>query len=122
MIICCSLSDVGKYGKGEIYRISVGGGQGMSKYWPIQFLYPQYEEMVMAHKRKEISDQQYRHMYKELLGKRWSLVKWWLDSLSADKDITLLCFCKEGNFCHRRQIASMVKVYRPDLAELVIVH
>ncbi len=121
MIICCSLYDIKKYGRGRIFRTSTGDKSGMGEYAGLEFLYPGWD-LVMGHKRHVLSDQQYRDGYKALLGSRWSEVDGWLKGLVADGDITLLCYCKEGEFCHRRQIASMIKAYRPDLAHLVEVH
>lgn len=69
----------------------------------------------MGHKRKQISDTQYRRGYTALLRQRGEAVRAWYESLQTSEDITLLCFCPEGKFCHRHIIAEMLRARRPDL-------
>jgi hypothetical protein len=122
MIILCSINDVRKYAQGTVYRTSVGSMRGMDRYKGLEFLYPTWE-MVMGHKSGKLSDQEYKDAYRKLYldsWKRWMQLQGWLKSLRTDEDCTLLCYCAEGEFCHRRIIGTMIKHYRPDIE--VVVH
>lgn len=115
---------------GECYCTSVGSMAGFdSAHW-LMFLAP-LDSMVKAHKnatgtwarnRYKVSpeiqaaaDAKYTKEYFALLLTRWAEVKAWLRSLSAEQDITLLCYCREGDFCHRHLLADLIRKYRPDI-------
>jgi|ERR1700719_1041852 len=120
MIVLCSIDDIQKYARGTIYRTSVGDTRGMGKYEGIPCLYPLKKEMVWAHRYKGMSDAEYNDRYGALIDERWAAVHAWLESLQANKDITLLCYCPEGTFCHRSLIATLIRTYRPDLAGQIV--
>ncbi len=127
MIVLCSVNDKAHH-VGKCYCTTVGlmdkkyerieclvpywNGYGFSKGWGI----------VKGHQTGKVSDEEYTKVYKYILGNKqnWPKVKAWLKSLRADEDITLLCFCREGKFCHRQLIAEMIRKWRPDLE--VVVH
>lgn len=85
----------------------------------LDFLAPTLE-LRNGHKYHKRSDQWYQDGYRKLMSERQAQVMAWLQGLKADENLTLLCYCTEGRFCHRRIIATMVKYYRPDL--IVEVH
>jgi uncharacterized protein YeaO (DUF488 family) len=119
MITVCSIYDLAKYRRGTVCRTSVGATKGMDQYKDLWFLAPT-KELRDGHKYHGQSEQWYRDGYRALMQERWVDVKGWLDSLQPDVDLTLLCYCSEGKFCHRRIIAAMVKHYRPVIE--VVVH
>ena len=49
------------------------------------------------------------------LEERWGEVSDWLSGLSAAQDMTLLCHEREGEFCHRKLVAQLVRKHRPDI-------
>lgn len=65
--------------------------------------------LVMGYKNGEISDDEYRHQYLELMrlsmrdnSERWSEV------LTGDQ-VVLACYCKPYTFCHRLILAELLK-------------
>jgi hypothetical protein len=40
-------------------------------------------------------------------------VRAFIDGIEGD--VTICCFCKQGEFCHRRLLAKWFKSYREDL-------
>lgn len=130
MITVCSIFDT-QYFRGKVLRTSIGVMAGMDAYTDkeCEWMYPEWW-MVKGHKAGTVSDQEYKDAYRELLmGKlvngvhvnsRQVQIKAWMDNLKVDEDLTLLCYCKEGAFCHRRILASMIRFYRPDIE--VVVH
>lgn len=121
MIIVCSIDDVRKYGQGKIMRASIGESRGMAQYTApgAECWYPT-KELVWGHKYKGMSDAAYIAGYKALLRQRWPQIVAWCRSLTATEDVTLLCYCREGEFCHRRIMAKLIAYLRPDLE--VVVH
>lgn len=112
-ITLCSI-DNPEYFRGIVYSTSIGDTRGMDKYPKLAFLAPT-KELVWGHKYKGQSDQWYKDGYRELIGQRWPDVGDWLRGLDEDEDITLLCYCQEGKFCHRKIIYTLITHYRPDL-------
>lgn len=131
---------------GTVYNTAVGT-RGMGRYKQLKFLAP-HREIVSAHQDRAITDEQYLHGYEiwhyddetrkpthtvhvqgyyEILHENWPQIKAWLDSLKADEDITLLCYCpewKQGKrkFCHRQIIYKLIWKHRPDLREKLVLH
>lgn len=126
MIVLASINDRAEH-RGTVYNTATGNMAGRER---LEFLAPGWT-IVMAHKNKLITDDQYIHGYTDRLGNevpgyrailqaRWKdEIKPWLDSLNEAVDCTLCCFCREGKFCHRQYIASILKHYRPELSFLL---
>jgi hypothetical protein len=69
----------------------------------------------------------YRNNYRKDLVSNWNQVKPWLDSLSAEKDIYLICWESPKGLvpelkCHRLLILEMIQKHRPDLKTTEIVY
>lgn len=66
-------------------------------------------KMVMAYKRAggtPEAEQIYVNQYKAIIDKAFELHSQQLfDLINSDKTITLVCFCRSGNFCHRVLLA-----------------
>lgn len=58
-------------------------------------------EMVMGHKQGRLTDAQYAEQYECILDRVPATV--W-DALAAQPAQTLLCYCRDGWFCHTRLI------------------
>ncbi|MNN36978.1 hypothetical protein D3C81_1508970 [compost metagenome] len=66
-------------------------------------------EMVMNHKRRKISNDEYKKMYIDLMRKsRKENPERWNEVLSM-KRVVLVCYCEEGLFCHRILLAKMLE-------------
>lgn len=61
-----------------------------------------------------MDSRQYLNLWWGLMEQRRPQVEAWLASLDPSTDITLLCWEKAGNFCHRNLILAIVKKHRPD--------
>lgn len=101
----------------EHRRFNTASGTKMG-YEQIACLAPDWGTLVEPFQHGEISPQIYRRGYIKWLNRsnpQRERLHAWINSLQADQDIALLCYCVEGKFCHRHCIADMLRVYRPDL-------
>ena len=71
---------------------------------------PQYA-MVMGHKAGTVSDAQYMAHYAPILD-RVSAVVW--DTLAERETQCLLCYCRDGRFCHSHLIIEYAVQRWPD--------
>lgn len=63
-------------------------------------------DMVTGVKKGTMSEKEYTRQYYKLLTSRWSdsdfvEATMQLVDMSKDRDVTLVCFCPAGAFCHR---------------------
>ncbi len=65
-------------------------------------------EMVMGHKKDQISDEQYtREYYTMMRGSyRRNLCRW--DEVLLMDEVILGCYCRADEFCHRYLLAEML--------------
>jgi len=113
MIILASINNRAIW-RGTAYRTTIGSKGVMGQLPYLAFLAPTWE-MVLGHKSGRLSDEQYVAAYRKLLKERWEEVETWLLGLQPGEDITLLCYCPEGKFCHRQLIYKMLRYHRPDI-------
>jgi uncharacterized protein YeaO (DUF488 family) len=66
-------------------------------------------EIVMEHKKGKISDEQYTKEYLNILRYRYKMNKTAFLDLLKRYEITLLCYCAKGKFCHRHIAAEILK-------------
>lgn len=52
--------------------------------------------------------------YRENVVSRMPQIKAWLDSLTPEENVTLLCY-EKGEYCHRHLVQKLVEKHRPDL-------
>lgn len=110
MIVLCSLSDRAAF-RGAVFASTMKPVKGLSL---IECLRPT-QELVYGVKYHGRSDEWYITGYRRLLAARWQEVQTWLDALRPDVDITIVCYCRKGAFCHRHLIARMLQKHRPDI-------
>ena len=66
-------------------------------------------KLVNAYRRGEIDEHLYTANYYRLLHNRWPEVEKVIRRmLKDDKKIALGCYCKPGEFCHRRIVAELI--------------
>jgi uncharacterized protein YeaO (DUF488 family) len=81
---------------------------------PIGKIWAPTWDLVMGIKNGRISEKEYADQYYELLGVRWE------DSITNAQmrvfittakrtDVTVVCFCKSGDFCHRYLLAGWLQ-------------
>lgn len=64
-------------------------------------------DIVHAHKSYEITDEEYRARYIELMRESWREHRdEWLHFIMKP-NYALCCFCRPGNFCHRHILREM---------------
>ena len=62
--------------------------------------------MVMGHKNGTLTDEQYTAQYEKMLN-AVSVEAWrWLASQAINGEVTVLCFCRDGAFCHTYLLAA----------------
>lgn len=65
-------------------------------------------DIVMAHKNKKITNDQYRIVYYHLMRGSYKLnTEMWLDILNNKEYIVFACFCGANDFCHRFELANI---------------
>jgi hypothetical protein len=110
MIILASLNDKAAH-RGTVYATTMRPIEGLPL---IECLRPTFE-LVHGFKYWGKTAEWYTEGYRRLLQQRWPQVKAWLDSLTPDEDITLVCYCRQDGFCHRRLVARLITKWRPDI-------
>lgn len=66
-------------------------------------------DLVMRHKRGEISDQEYTDGYLILMRERYAINRqMWHRWIRDTESVTLCCYCASGKFCHRHILADVV--------------
>jgi len=65
-------------------------------------------DLVMGHKQKRISDEQYVQGYLTLLRKRYKQDSGPFLRILQRESVTLCCYCKAGAFCHRTIAADVL--------------
>jgi len=73
------------------------------------------KDLLLSYKKGKIKWKEYEERYKnEVLKKNNELVELVAD-MAEDRDVTLLCWEKSPQKCHRRLIVEECKKYNPDL-------
>ncbi|WP_225226158.1 DUF488 family protein, N3 subclade [Komarekiella delphini-convector] len=103
--------------KGEAVSISLYPpkrfqGRHLSLFAPTPELLKWWKSSV----KDATAQQEYKRQFREILDSRQQLIDLWVrKQLSASADITLCCFEKTGDFCHRYQVGEeVVQAYLPE--------
>ena len=65
--------------------------------------------IVMGHKRGELSDEEYTEIYHGLMVASYRNHRDAWEELLKRERIVLVCFCRPGKFCHRYLLASYLE-------------
>jgi uncharacterized protein YeaO (DUF488 family) len=66
-------------------------------------------KLVMDYKRGAVTDEEYRQEYLKLMRVSfWNNQDRWLEVLTMP-EVTLCCYCKPGEFCHRLLLAEILE-------------
>lgn len=68
-------------------------------------------DMVMKFKRGEMSESEYGRRYIDLLRKSYQTRPDAWQNLLSRPEVTLVCFCKAGDFCHRVLLAQLMRAH-----------
>lgn len=114
VVTLASLNDRAAH-KGTVYTACVKPVPGI----PNLEIFTPSKVIVYGHKRHTgdtrfssyapVTDEQYKREYARLLHSRASDIRAWLDQLA--KDVTICCYCRKGNFCHRVLLARWIAAY-----------
>lgn len=75
-------------------------------------------ELVMGHKNKTITNNDYAYAYGALLNLVSSDDWHWLKKQEdANHEVVLLCYCKDGKFCHTHFIGLYAQALLPEVFE-----
>jgi hypothetical protein len=72
------------------------------------------QRILSDYKRGSIDIEGYINRYREQMRRSFPHIRAWLDSLDPSVDMTLLCWEKPGQFCHRNLAIAFVERYRLD--------
>lgn len=64
--------------------------------------------IVLGHKRKAVSDEEYTREYLGILDYWWFQDPLFFEQLLQIENIGLGCYCQPGKFCHRHLLASFL--------------
>lgn len=64
-------------------------------------------DMVMRHKKGQLSDEQYIRQYYQLMQKSYINNRSVWEEILRRERVTFVCFCKAGDFCHRKVLAKI---------------
>jgi hypothetical protein len=67
--------------------------------------------MVLGHKNGTLSNADYKQLYLEILA-RVPMPVW--DALASAETQTVLCYCRDGWFCHTHQLIEYAVTHYPD--------
>lgn len=101
-ILLCQLSRAKNYTTDVLLTMTVKPIKAVEN---IDVLMPT-KALVYDHKGytgyQAVSDEQYTETYVALLNSRLKAITAWYTTLERYEHITLCCYCRKGNFCHRR--------------------
>lgn len=65
-------------------------------------------EIVMGFKNGKVTAEQYTATYVDMMRKSWVNNRQRWDEVLAMDEVTLVCYCPSGSFCHRYLLAEML--------------
>lgn len=75
-------------------------------------------ELLNAYKKKQIDEETFEKVYRELLQTRRITGRLIADWLESDNDVILLCYEKPDEFCHRHIVAEILREDGIEVKEL----
>lgn len=66
-------------------------------------------DLVMSFKKRQISQDEFKDMYYQLMRKSYIQNRPRWDDLLSQSEVTLVCYCPPGQFCHRFVLAEILK-------------
>lgn len=72
------------------------------------------KKLLLDYDCKAIDHFEYIDRYREEMRPKLPQIRAWINSLDPKVDLTLACWEKQGNFCHRNLAISFVESWRPD--------
>ena len=91
-----------KYAGDDRLDITVKGND------PVGKIFAPTWKMVMGTKSGNISWDDYKEMYRELMRESYRRSSHIWEEVLSRKQLTLVCFCKDGDLCHRYLLAEFL--------------
>lgn len=67
-------------------------------------------DMVLSHKAKTMSDEEYTKLYYERMRENWNSRRdEWLRFMQQEQPIALACYCSPEKFCHRHLLVKILE-------------
>jgi uncharacterized protein YeaO (DUF488 family) len=85
--------------------ITVKGNDPLGKYFAPTW------EMVWGYKLGKITEEEYTKKYKTLMFLSYKEHKDKWEELLSKEEVTLVCFCAPGKFCHRTVLAEALSAF-----------
>jgi uncharacterized protein YeaO (DUF488 family) len=99
--------------KGDRFSISLTEPKGFQLNGKLWMFVPS-ENLLKKYKNQSVNQEQYLSEYREICKERLFLIKPWLEIIKPEFDVTLLCWERKGEFCHRNLVYKFIEKYRPD--------
>ncbi len=103
-----------KHHHGRLLSISRSVPKSFKVDGKLEFLAPN-AQLLKDWKAKSIDEAEYCQRYRLQLKESWQQVSSWLKSLNVNTTATLLCYERQGAFCHRNLVAKLVAKHRSDV-------
>lgn len=88
--------------------VSIPKGISVDERW--KTVAPDWFTLLKPYKDGEIDDDEYTKRYlRQLEEKKFEVITEFRELTQKHDDIVLLCWCKKGNFCHRRILANWLE-------------
>lgn len=98
---------------GRLIAISHSIPKGFKVQKQLKFLAPA-PELLQDWQQGQTDQGGYIRRYRAQINADWKQVKQWLESLKTEPDMTLLCWERKGEFCHRNIVAQLLQKHRPE--------
>jgi uncharacterized protein YeaO (DUF488 family) len=72
------------------------------------------KELLADWKAGALDEAQYTARYRTELQSKFPKIRYWLDAVDPAEDVTLLCWERAGEFCHRNLVLKLVERHRPE--------
>ena len=98
---------------GKKFSISRSEPKGISIDGKLEMFVPD-GSILADYKKRKIDEKGYIDRYREQMQRNLPQIKAWLQQLKPEEDVTLMCWERPGQFCHRNLVIKFVERYRPD--------
>ena len=99
---------------GKLVSISRSKPKGIAVQERLALLAPS-QKLLDDWKAESIDQEEYTNRYRQELGPKLHKFRSWISTVDPGEDITLLCWEKAGEFCHRNLAIKLVEKYRPEI-------
>lgn len=98
---------------GKLISISITAPRWFVVHDKIPFFAPSLQ--LLQQWQRSPDEAKYTAMFREEIRANLPVIKRWVDIQPIHDDMTLLCWEKAGEFCHRNLVGKLIAKYRPEI-------